>query len=274
MIDKAADVAGGYVEKKENVVNLLKQQEGVASNQVMLRVRFAEVSRSAMQELGASFILSQFKSDWYARATTQQFPAPNFDSDKPGGQILDHYRLPNGKDDVDLVDGTYSAGLRSPPASMRGADNPNHFVRMRTTAWAGSGLAASCDCTVARRSRNFGALTMPSFTGGGPLAAGPGFYRIEGREVAFIAEGSHILFAWQEPGRIYEARISFTATATAFNGKRQWFCCPACHKPCRVLHSKRLSCRRCLDIRLRLAERNAQMASPFPVGDYDIVSTS
>src|SRR5436190_6069925 len=34
-IEKAADVAAGYVEKKENVVNLLKQQEGVASNQVM-----------------------------------------------------------------------------------------------------------------------------------------------------------------------------------------------------------------------------------------------
>src|SRR3954451_4627414 len=86
VIDKAADVAGGYVEKKENVVNLLKQQEGVASNQVLLRVRFAEVSRSAMQEIGASFILNQFKSDmWDARATTGQFPAPVFDSDKPGG---------------------------------------------------------------------------------------------------------------------------------------------------------------------------------------------
>src|SRR4051812_41628673 len=86
VVEKAADVAGGYVEKKENVVNLLKVQEGVASNQVMLRVRFAEVSRSAMQELGASFILNQFKSDmWDARATTGQFPAPVFDSDKPGG---------------------------------------------------------------------------------------------------------------------------------------------------------------------------------------------
>jgi pilus assembly protein CpaC len=85
VIDKAADVAAGYVEKKENVVNLLKQQEGVASNQVLLRVRFAEVSRSAMQELGASYILNQFKSDnWYGRATTQQYPAPEFDSDKPG----------------------------------------------------------------------------------------------------------------------------------------------------------------------------------------------
>jgi len=85
VIDKAADVAAGYVEKKDNVVNLLKQQEGVASNQIMLRVRFAEVSRSAMQELGASFILNQFKSDmWDARATTGQFAAPNFDSSKPG----------------------------------------------------------------------------------------------------------------------------------------------------------------------------------------------
>ena len=54
VIDKAAEVATGYVEKKEDVVNLLRQQEGIASNQVLLRVRFAEVSRSAMQELGAS----------------------------------------------------------------------------------------------------------------------------------------------------------------------------------------------------------------------------
>jgi pilus assembly protein CpaC len=85
VIDKAADVAAGYVEKKENVVNLLKQQEGVASNQVMLRVRFAEVSRSAMQELGASFILDRFKSDaWDVRTSTQQFSAPEFDSSKPG----------------------------------------------------------------------------------------------------------------------------------------------------------------------------------------------
>ena len=59
VIEKAADVAGGYVDKKENVVNLLKQQEGVASNQVMLRVRFAEVSRSALQELGGVGVLGR-----------------------------------------------------------------------------------------------------------------------------------------------------------------------------------------------------------------------
>src|SRR4051812_21822123 len=85
VVEKAADVAGGYVEKKENVVNLLKVQEGVASNQVMLRVRFAEVSRSAMQELGASYIMNHFKSDWVGRATTQQFAAPNFDDGTAGG---------------------------------------------------------------------------------------------------------------------------------------------------------------------------------------------
>ena len=85
VIDKAAEVAGGYVEKKEFVVNLLKQQEGVASNQVMLRVRFAEVSRSALQELGANFIANGYKNDWFGRSTTQQFSAPDFDSDKPGG---------------------------------------------------------------------------------------------------------------------------------------------------------------------------------------------
>jgi pilus assembly protein CpaC len=79
VIEKAADVAGGYVEKKENVVNMLKQQEGVASNQVMLRVRFAEVSRTALQELGASFFTGPTGyKDWIAKTTTQQFASPQF----------------------------------------------------------------------------------------------------------------------------------------------------------------------------------------------------
>jgi len=91
VMEKAAEVAGGFVEKKENVVNLLQQQEGVASNQVMLRVRFAEVSRSALQELGATWLLNQFKSDWTARATTEQFVAPDFDDSKPGRLTFSDY---------------------------------------------------------------------------------------------------------------------------------------------------------------------------------------
>ncbi|HEV3483773.1 MAG TPA: pilus assembly protein N-terminal domain-containing protein [Vicinamibacterales bacterium] len=89
--EKAADVAAGFVEKKENVVNLLQQQEGVASNQVLLRVRFAEVSRSALQELGATWIANGFKDDWFARVSTQQFAAPVFDSDRPGGLVFSDF---------------------------------------------------------------------------------------------------------------------------------------------------------------------------------------
>jgi len=106
VIDKAAAVAAGYVEKPENVVNLLKQQEGVASNQVMLRVRFAEVSRSALQELGASFIVNGLNSQWFGRATTQQFPAPDFDSSKPGGLTFSDFLnvfLFNTKHDIGTV---------------------------------------------------------------------------------------------------------------------------------------------------------------------------
>jgi pilus assembly protein CpaC len=82
VVEKAGDVAAGYVDKKDNVVNLLKQQEGVASNQVMLKVRFAEVSRSAMQELGVSFFANGYKSEWFGRTAPPGVPAPTFDEGK------------------------------------------------------------------------------------------------------------------------------------------------------------------------------------------------
>ena len=80
VVDKATSLATGYVEKAENVVNLLRQQEGVASNQILLRVRFAEVSRSAMQELGVSLFTSPTGiENTIGRVTTQQFAAPGYD---------------------------------------------------------------------------------------------------------------------------------------------------------------------------------------------------
>src|SRR3954464_1483296 len=91
VVDKAEEVAAGYVEKKENVVNLLKVQEGVASNQVMLRVRFAEVSRSAVQELGASYFLN--KTNWAGRIAPPGVPAPVFDTDKGGLVFSDFLNL-------------------------------------------------------------------------------------------------------------------------------------------------------------------------------------
>ena len=81
VVEMASAVAVGYVESAENVVNLLRQreQEDVASRQVMLRVRFAEVSRTALQELGASFFTDIFGSNGnVGRITTQQFAAPDF----------------------------------------------------------------------------------------------------------------------------------------------------------------------------------------------------
>jgi pilus assembly protein CpaC len=85
VIDNAISLAGGFVEKKEDVVSLLQQQDSTgAGNQVLLRVRFAEVSRSAMRELGAAYFSDGYK-DKFGRITTQQFPAPDFDSN--GGSI-------------------------------------------------------------------------------------------------------------------------------------------------------------------------------------------
>jgi len=79
--DKASTVAAGYVDKADDVVNLLKLQQGIASNQVLLKVRFAEVSRTALTELGSSFFTSGLGvKNTLARVTTQQFPTPGFDS--------------------------------------------------------------------------------------------------------------------------------------------------------------------------------------------------
>ena len=75
---RRSDVAAGYVDKKEDVVTLLQvQARRGRSNQVLLRVRFAEVSRSAMTELGASLFTSPTGiKNTIGRVTTQQFPSP------------------------------------------------------------------------------------------------------------------------------------------------------------------------------------------------------
>src|SRR5262245_29613866 len=79
--DRAVAVAAGYVDKKDDVVSLM-QLTGFRGNQVLLRVRVAEVSRTALTELGASFALHGFKDGrWFGRSTTEQFPAPQWDRD-------------------------------------------------------------------------------------------------------------------------------------------------------------------------------------------------
>jgi pilus assembly protein CpaC len=80
VIEKAVNVAAGYVDKKEEVTTLLQLGQGAATNQVLLRVRFAEVSRSAMTELGVNFAANGAKDGrYFGRSTTQQFGAPEWD---------------------------------------------------------------------------------------------------------------------------------------------------------------------------------------------------
>jgi pilus assembly protein CpaC len=79
VVEKAVNVAAGYVSSRDEVVSLLQLAPGGPSNQVMLRVRFAEVSRSALTEMGASFFTSPTGIDNnIGRITTQQFSAPEY----------------------------------------------------------------------------------------------------------------------------------------------------------------------------------------------------
>lgn len=88
-IERAINLASGYVDKREEVVTLLQVQEGARSNQVLLRVRFAEVNRSAMTDLGAAFFTGATGyKDYIGRVTTQQYPAPIFDSSDPSNPKL------------------------------------------------------------------------------------------------------------------------------------------------------------------------------------------
>jgi pilus assembly protein CpaC len=94
VIDTAKALAAGYVDKPENIVNMLRQTENPVTNQVMLQVRFAEVSRSAMQELGANFFGGPTGADGFmGRASTQQFAAPTYDGEKKMWMIPDFQNL-------------------------------------------------------------------------------------------------------------------------------------------------------------------------------------
>lgn len=79
VVDRVTNLATGFVDKKDDVVNLL-QVQAAKTNQVLLHVRFAEVSRSAMTELGASLFTSGLGiHNTLGRVSTQQFPSAGFD---------------------------------------------------------------------------------------------------------------------------------------------------------------------------------------------------
>jgi pilus assembly protein CpaC len=73
---RAAEIADSSL-PDQSVINMLQLPGGSISQQVMLQVRFAEVNRRAVHELGLSLFTTRF--GFTARSTTQQFPAPDFD---------------------------------------------------------------------------------------------------------------------------------------------------------------------------------------------------
>jgi pilus assembly protein CpaC len=74
---------------KANIINMLQVPGASDSRQVMLQVRFAEVNRRALTELGASiFTGAAGARNWIVRGTTQQFPAPEFEINQQGNAQL------------------------------------------------------------------------------------------------------------------------------------------------------------------------------------------
>lgn len=67
---------------KAKVINLLQLPADTGSQQVMLQVRFAEVNRKALQELGASVFANRAK--FTGRTSTQQFASPDYDDKNAG----------------------------------------------------------------------------------------------------------------------------------------------------------------------------------------------
>jgi pilus assembly protein CpaC len=74
---RAAEIAQAS-SSKIKVINMLQLPSGQESQQVMLQVRFAEVNRRAITELGANFVVN--RPDYLGRSTTQQFAAPTIDN--------------------------------------------------------------------------------------------------------------------------------------------------------------------------------------------------
>jgi len=85
---RAAEIAAASMPKLQ-VINLLQVPGGNDSQQVMLQVRFAEVNRKKVLEAGLNLIVN--RQDFRGRSTTQQFAAPDFDDDKPGGMVFSDF---------------------------------------------------------------------------------------------------------------------------------------------------------------------------------------
>jgi pilus assembly protein CpaC len=68
---------------------MLQLPGGQPSQQVMLQVRFAEVNRSALKELGTTLFVNAQR--YSGRSTTQQFAGPDFDDEESNGLVFSDF---------------------------------------------------------------------------------------------------------------------------------------------------------------------------------------
>src|SRR4029450_8674830 len=89
---RAGEIAKAAANKRA-VINLLQVPGGSESQQVLLQVRFTEVNRRVLHELGVSFFTSgNGNHNTWGRVTTGQFPAPAFtdlESTKIGDDVVE-----------------------------------------------------------------------------------------------------------------------------------------------------------------------------------------
>ena len=87
---RAGEIATASASKAK-IINMLQLPGGSESQQVMLQVRFAEVNRRALMELGAAFFTSPIGVNGVVgRTTTQQFAAPTYldlQKTEAGGEV-------------------------------------------------------------------------------------------------------------------------------------------------------------------------------------------
>jgi len=82
---KAAEIVAA-TKANAKVVNMLQLPGGMASQQVMLQVRFAEVNRAALMEAGITFFGNAQR--FTGRTTTQQFSGPVLEDEDTGPRTV------------------------------------------------------------------------------------------------------------------------------------------------------------------------------------------
>lgn len=77
---KAGEIATA-TSSKTRVINLLQVPGGIDTQQVLLQVRFAEVNRAALTEVGVSLFTNGYEN-FFSRSSTGQFSSVNFEDDR------------------------------------------------------------------------------------------------------------------------------------------------------------------------------------------------